>query len=275
MAFACGTCWQTWPSWESRDQHVAAKFHEVPEFECETCHRYFGSEHAMEQHMDALGHWADSCSDEPEWSCNYYYCNEAFNDEDSLRSHEVEDHFWCDPCEREFIDHNAIKNHLNSRVHRGTNAECPFCHNLYVDAAGVFHHLEQGRCSTAPLNRMQVSEAVERKDSNGALTDRLRHWSTAPVLEATIDSWNPYTKTFNCYLCGAGFAQLDGLNQHLQSSKHTKKLYHCPKPNCRKEFGSLAAVTNHLQSETCNFMRYEQVQETAKRIFDPSRMIAF
>ncbi|KAF3019760.1 hypothetical protein E8E14_010913 [Neopestalotiopsis sp. 37M] len=46
--------------------------------------------------MDALDHWADSCSDEPEWCCEYYYCDEAFNDEESLRSHEVEDHFCLD-----------------------------------------------------------------------------------------------------------------------------------------------------------------------------------
>ncbi|KAF7514855.1 hypothetical protein G7054_g14943 [Neopestalotiopsis clavispora] len=41
-------------TWESRDQHVAAKFHEMPDFECDTCHRYYGSQHAVDQYMDAL-----------------------------------------------------------------------------------------------------------------------------------------------------------------------------------------------------------------------------
>ncbi|ETS86525.1 hypothetical protein PFICI_00353 [Pestalotiopsis fici W106-1] len=274
MAFACGTCWRTWPSWRSRDQHVADTFHEVPDFECETCHRYFRSQRAVEQHMNDLGHWMES-SDEPEFCCDYDSCSEVFDDEDLLRDHEVEDHFYCDACDRQFQDFNSIKMHRNSRVHRGTNAACPFCRDSFVTAAGVFHHLEQGGCSKAPLNRIQVYEAVKRQDPNGILTERLRHWSTETTFEATIDSWNPDTKAFDCYLCGDGFRRLDSLNQHLRSPKHQDKLYHCPKPSCRKEFGSLAAVTEHLQSESCNFMRFEEVQETAKRIFDPGRMIAF
>jgi hypothetical protein len=60
--------------------------------------------------MDALDHWADSCSDEPEQCCEYYYCDEAFDNEESLRNHEVEDHFSCDSCDLAFVDYNAIRN---------------------------------------------------------------------------------------------------------------------------------------------------------------------
>lgn len=60
--------------------------------------------------MDALDHWVDSYSDEPEWYCEYYYCDEAFDNEGSLRNHEVEDHFSCDPWELAFVDYNAIRN---------------------------------------------------------------------------------------------------------------------------------------------------------------------
>ncbi|KAK6222661.1 hypothetical protein LQW54_000842 [Pestalotiopsis sp. IQ-011] len=272
MEFACGTCWRTWPSWRSRDQHVAAKYHKVPDFECDTCNRYFGSQRAVEQHMDAVGHWRDS-SDDEQFYCDFDACSEVFDDEDSLRDHEVEDHFYCDPCDRHFQSLNNIKMHRNGRAHQGTNANCPFCRDPFVTASGVFHHLEQGGCPKAPLNRTQVYEVVRRKDPNGVLTQRLRDWSTT-TLEATVDSWNPYSETYDCPLCGDGFRRLDSLNQHLQSPKH-QKLYHCPKPSCRKQFGSLAAVTEHLQSESCGYMKFEQVQDTAKRIFDPGRMIGF
>lgn len=107
MDFACGTCWRTWPSWRSRDQHVAAKYHKVPDFECDTCNRYFGSQRAVEQHMDAVGHWRDS-SDE-QFYCDFDACSEVFDDEDALRDHEVEDHFYCDPCDRHFQSLNNIK----------------------------------------------------------------------------------------------------------------------------------------------------------------------
>lgn len=38
---------------------------------------------------------------------------------------------------------------------------------------------------------------------------------------------------------------------------------------------SLAALCNHLESESCAFMRFEQVQERVKGVFTSSRMISF
>lgn len=152
---------------------------------------------------------------------------------------------------------------------------CQFCHGRFVTAAGLFHHLERGACPKAPLDRMQVYEAVKRRDPNGLLTERLLKWSGSGTFEATHKSWNRNTGAFECFLCGAQFARLESLNQHLQSPKHQQNLYHCPKRSCGKKFTTLAAVLNHLESESCNFMRFEAVQESAKRIFDPGHMIAF
>ncbi|KAI3558868.1 hypothetical protein CTAM01_16572 [Colletotrichum tamarilloi] len=273
MNFACVTCLQTWPSWRSRDQHVAAKSHLAPEFECDTCDRYCNNQRAIEQHMTALNHWADSSSDEPEYYCDYDSCSEVLDDEDALREHEVNEHFYCDPCDRTFQDSNSIKMHRNSRAHRGNNASCLFCHKSYVTAAGIFHHLEEGACEKAPLTRLGVFQAAKQRDPNGVLTKRLQEWAVEVTLEATTESWDPVTKTFNCSLCSGRFASLESLNQHLKSPKHQQSLYHCPKHGCSREFSTLAAVTEHLQSESCNFMAFEAVQEFAARIFDPGRMI--
>lgn len=122
---------------------------------------------------------------------------------------------------------------------------------------------------------MMVYEAVKKRDPNGSLTMKLLDWSKSEGLEATERSWNATTKTFDCSLCRARFKSLQSLNQHLQSSKHMQKLYHCPKKGCDKQFSTLAAVTNHLESEQCSFMCFEDVQKAASRIFDPGRMIAF
>ncbi|KAH7231709.1 uncharacterized protein BKA55DRAFT_524042, partial [Fusarium redolens] len=278
IAFACGTCWKTWPTWRSRDQHVADTSHEVPDFECETCDRYFNSQRAVEQHMSDLNHWAASASDSTEESsyyCEFEYCGEEFDTSDDLRNHEIDDHLYCDPCDRSFKDLNSIKMHLRSRVHQGENQPCPFCGHLYVTAAGVFQHLENNGCPKAPLDRMMVYEAVKKRDPNGSLTMKLLNWSKSDSFEATERSWNAITRTFDCSLCRARFNSLKSLNQHLQSPKHVQKLYHCPKKGCGKKFTTLAAATNHLESEQSNFMRFEDVQEAASRIFDPGRMIAF
>ncbi|KXH25371.1 hypothetical protein CSAL01_12021 [Colletotrichum salicis] len=118
-----------------------------------------------------------------------------------------------------------------------------------------------------------LGQVVKRRDPNGVLAKRLLEWTVQGSLEATAKSWDPVTETFNCSLCSGRFANLAS-NQHLKSPKHQQNLYHCPKPGCRGEFSTLAAVTSHLESESCNFMTFEAVQETAARIFNPGRMIS-
>ncbi|KAM0188049.1 hypothetical protein ACHAPI_010826 [Fusarium lateritium] len=278
MAFACGTCWKTWPTWRSRNQHVASTSHEVPEFECETCDRYFYSKIAVEQHMGDLGHWIASESDsseEPSYYCEFDYCDEELDTLDDLRNHEINDHLYCDPCERAFKDLNSIKMHLRSRVHQGENQACPFCRRPCVTAVGVFQHLESNGCNKAPLDRAMVYEAVKKRDPNSSLTQKLLSWSKMNDFEATEGSWNAMTRSFNCSLCRARFGRLASLNQHLRSPKHEQKVYHCPNVGCGKNFSTLAAVTNHLESEQCGFLCFEDVQKTASRILDPGRMIAF
>ncbi|KAF4894952.1 Zinc finger protein 26 [Colletotrichum fructicola] len=277
MSFACGTCWQTWPTWRSRDQHVAAKFHQAPDFECDTCDRYFGSSTAVEQHMNALDHWAESSSNSSggsEYDCYYDGCTECFDDEQELQDHEIHEHYYCSSCDRDFDNANSIKMHRKSKQHLGKKQPCYFCGKLYVTAAGIFYHLERGKCPKAPLDRMKVYEAVKQRDPKGLITERLRQWSGRSP-EATAASWNPSSKTFDCRLCGSSFKLLNSLNQHLQSPKHQEKAYHCPNQRCGEKFSEFAAFTEHLQSESCNYITFEAVQETAKRIFDPGRMIAF
>lgn len=52
-------------------------------------------------------------------------------------------------------------------------------------------------------------------------------------------------------------------------------LYNCPNRDCRKDFTTLAAVMNHLESESCGFIRFENVQRTATDIVSGDRMIRF
>jgi uncharacterized C2H2 Zn-finger protein len=90
--------------------------HEPPDFECDTCDRYFGSQEAVEQHMSDLGHWDESSeseelqeSDESEGTvleCDH--CDDAFDDEDDLHDHEARQHFYCVVCDRPFQDWNSI-----------------------------------------------------------------------------------------------------------------------------------------------------------------------
>ena len=52
-------------------------------------------------------------------------------------------------------------------------------------------------------------------------------------------------------------------------------LYHCPNNRCASEFKTLAAIINHLESETCGAMRFETVQRRIGDIVSGDRLLQF
>lgn len=62
--------------------------HCIPNFECDTCDRYFNSQTAVNQHMTDVGHWDESSeSDQTVYECDD--CDDAFYEENELRDHEA------------------------------------------------------------------------------------------------------------------------------------------------------------------------------------------
>ncbi|KAK8142826.1 hypothetical protein G3M48_008188 [Beauveria asiatica] len=127
----CGTCWRVFPAgWQSRQQHMDATGHCPPDFECDTCDKYFGSQQAVNQHMNDVGHWAESSeSDAPDYECED--CDENFYDEEGLHDHEVKEHLYCAPCDRYFqnwntppqqetADFDALEHSAPAHVHAGS-----------------------------------------------------------------------------------------------------------------------------------------------------------
>ncbi|KAJ0160502.1 MDS1 and EVI1 complex locus protein EVI1 [Colletotrichum tanaceti] len=277
MTFTCGSCWREFPAgWHSRQQHLDATGHDVPDNECDSCDRYFGSRQAVEQHMNALCHWTqDSSSEGAEYQCDD--CSDCFSEEEDLHDHEVRDHYYCDPCDRYFQNHNNIRQHLSSKIHRTSTLRCPFCGQTCDTATGLIHHLERGACPNAPLDRERLYEAVRRRDPNGLISKQLLEWHDSPTYEyaATSLTYNHAAGAFECYLCHRLFTTLQGLNMHLNSTAHKQVLYHCPNRRCGRDFKALAGVINHLESESCAFMRFDSVQRNVERIVDPRRMISF
>ncbi|KAK3330832.1 hypothetical protein B0H66DRAFT_76166 [Apodospora peruviana] len=193
-------------------------------------------------------------------------------------NHEAEEHFFCRPCDRKFQNSNNIKQHLNSRIHRGTNIKCPFCGNQYATATGMVHRLEGGSCSVASgLNRDEVYRIVRSKDPSGIISKKLIGWTGDQAdsggYEATDRAWNG--DQWECYFCHREFGSRHALSQHLNSPVHRHNMYHCPKPYCRMDFKTLAAIINRLESESCGAMRFEAVQRRIGDIVSGNRLIAF
>ncbi|KAL5119253.1 hypothetical protein ACEQ8H_002740 [Pleosporales sp. CAS-2024a] len=170
-----------------------------------------------------------------------------------------------------------MKQHMQSSIHRGNNVVCPFCKRGFATATGFTHHLETGSCPNArSLNRDSILQQVRLRDPKHIITKKLLTFGDQDsTLTATEASWNPKTGMYECYLCHKGFQQLQGLNQHVNSPAHKDYVYHCPGPMCGREFRALAALFNHLESESCGTVRFDTVQKNVKGILFDKKKIAF
>lgn len=165
---------------------------------------------------------------------------------------------------------------MRSRRHQGDSSiSCPFCRADYTTAAGLAHHLERGACSKASTDRELIYRMVRRKDPKGLISKNLLEWPDAIQHQATEVAWNSNARAYQCYFCRRTFGKLFSLNQHLSSPAHQQPLYHCPNQSCRKDYVTLGALINHLESESCRFIRFEAVQRQAYKLIQSNRLIQF
>lgn len=167
--------------------------------------------------------------------------------------------------------------HLQSNIHRGFNVPCPFCNTNFTSASGAIHHIERGSCRNAPnLNRQTILRMVRERDPNGAITNKQIVWRDEKNVQYSASNLAFSGFLWECYLCHKGFNMKKGLDQHLNSPVHQDKAYRCPNASsiCGKTFSTLAALFNHLESESCAFMRFRNVRHQMDNVF-ARRSIAY
>ncbi|KAK1776525.1 hypothetical protein QBC45DRAFT_357274 [Copromyces sp. CBS 386.78] len=271
MVYLCYTCDESFYDEEDLQDHLGdwghEAQHEYARYGCDTCLATFNSDAARWQHMNAKGHVGHECR----------VCDNRYRSEKARVNHEVEYHNYCADCNKTFQNTNNIKMHLNSRIHRGQNIDCPFCRNGFTTATGLTHHLESGGCRMAPaLNRDKIYQIVRQKDPHGYISKNLIGWTgeeSSNRYKATDRAWNGHG--WACALCSRVCSTRDGLDKHLNSPAHYSILYHCPNRACNSEFKTLASIINHLESESCRFMQFEAVQKRMGQVVTSGRMIEF
>ena len=167
---------------------------------------------------------------------------------------------------------------MNSARHRNITIQCPFCGMSAGTATGLVHHIERGCCSEYRMSRMCLYDAVRDYDYE----ELVSHYPLSgrgcddydPVFQPSSTSWNPIKQAFQCFICHRSFRNLSSLGRHLNSPTHLQSLYHCPKDTCPRQFATLAGLTNHLESESCGYMRFSDVQECMRLITNPSRWLS-
>ncbi|KAJ5494559.1 Zinc finger C2H2 [Penicillium fimorum] len=259
--FECGTCDAEFRYRDDCDEHMNDHGHWI---ECETCTRVFRSQAACNQHMNTLDHWT------PTFECET--CTSTFRTQTAANNHmRAKRHYknYCHDCERTFMNENCLRQHLNSKTHRGNNIPCPFCRTGFVTASGVSHHLESGSCPQAQgLNRDKIHRIIQQLDPNGIVCKKQIAWHGEENMSYSVtdSAWNGHC--WVCYICKRGFNSRRALESHVNSPVHKEKVYHCLQRGCPKEFHSLASLLNHLESETCGFIRFDGVQQVHQRLND-------
>lgn len=118
---------------------------------------------------------------------------------------------------------------------------------------------------------------VRERDPHGVITQKQigYHHDENCTITSTDRAFNGYY--WECYICHKKFNTRNSLDQHLNSPVHKQPVYHCPnlRGGCQKQFITLAAQFNHLESESCGFMRFESVQQKMKTVLQGNRMISF
>lgn len=265
--YECDSCTRNFRTPHARDQHMTAINHWIYSYECETCDARFSSDYACDAHMDDEDHWSYP------YQCET--CTLAFRAEDDLDEHQQDEgHYeqlYCKSCDRYFQSANNKDQHMKSRVHQGSTLPCPFCQKTFTTASGVSHHIETGSCPIArQLDRAAVHRILGQRDPKGFITERLIGWHDSS-LSAEWDpnsAWNG--QGYDCYICHRSFSTPHGLRQHITSPVHQAPLYHCPNQggSCGgRRFLTLAALFNHLESETCSFIKFAAVKRQATALF--------
>lgn len=263
--FKCDSCPLRCNTWEACVHHMNNTGHWIWTFECETCEARFNTQQAVEEHMEEENHYSYQYDCE---TCDYLFPTAYDRDRHQQQEGHYK-HLYCKDCNRYFQNANNLSQHKKSRIHQGFDTICPFCNNGFVTATGVTHHLESGSCPNAQgLNREALYRELRRRDPNNVITERLLEDPTSRSLDQSWQpesAWNGHTG-YECYICHGVFSTPNGLHQHITSPIHATRLYHCPNSpdKCFKKFPSLAALFNHLESESCGYMRFEAVKRCAR-----------
>jgi hypothetical protein len=144
------------------------------------------------------------------------------------------------------------------------------CNGSFISVASLALHFESGTCSSG-MTREELNRRVVRADRNRNITnpDRLicgpgGYEPPSTTSWATERSFNG--AAYECFVCHCTFTSLAGLNQHLQSPAHEKKIYRCPKQDCRIEFKALSALCQHVERGSCGVRVFRPVRDVMDRL---------
>ncbi|OJD18320.1 hypothetical protein AJ78_01633 [Emergomyces pasteurianus Ep9510] len=282
--YECETCPGTFRTQRACYQHMNDKNHWAPTFACESCTREFSSQHSADQRMNALGHW------KPKFPCET--CTQMFRTQNAADRHMRElGHYrnYCEDCGIRFQNQNNLemcimidKPACSISTQRSTAALVPSAHSVKPDtpppaasptaSPTILREVPALALQILTVNPSSVQFAsVTRTESSQ--TSSLP--GTMNRMSITLLPTAHTTASPGSAICHRKFDSKSALNMHVNSPVHKQRVYHCPnsKRKCSKQFSTVAALFNHLESGSCAFMRFENVQQHMRSVLQGQKVI--
>lgn len=268
----CWDCEGHFGSPEAHDQHREDSRRHPYCFKCQE--EFWIQEDPQTHPIESYNHsWCEICGDDHDeeddlrqhMEDEHMQCHQCFTwceDYAAYQSHAENHQYYCKPCDRFFSSVLGFASHLDfSALHNPKKFKCPFCPRKGVSVSSIVVHLESG-CHPK-FTRAVIDDFIARHDRKNVVTNPSRSITSAsgesrpaPMAhyEATDAAYSHVAGAYVCYFCPCQFRELQKLNQHLASPKHTKrdqKLYRCPGITCHVETETLSGVVQHIETAGC------------------------
>lgn len=208
-------------SWEHRENNIYGSGYFAT---CDTCDKVFRSVQAADQHMDAVGHWAE---DENMNAWGYpkcSVCNRQFTTLDGLCQHK-----------------NALGHWDATQLNKDRDFRCGVCSRVCATEIGLRQH------------KVALSHWDDKQGPNQS--------KTRNTLEESNDVEEVGTyKNLTCEVCGRECSTSAGLRQHKNAVNHWAEAKSCKVahphpspscPHCRESFAAASGVAEHIESGSC------------------------
>ncbi|KAL4902306.1 hypothetical protein BDW74DRAFT_186870 [Aspergillus multicolor] len=209
-------------------------------YECEYCNDTFSLRDDLDDHLDDYDHWVERET-----------CNRDFRSHQACDQHMDATEHWapswpCETCDATSYSQSAMVQHMNALGHYRNY--CKACDRHFQNENNLRAHLNfklhRGRPTLCPFCKSNYTTAsglfhhletgsctaapsMDRESIYRPIRARDPHGNGRYA--ATSQSWNGYN--YKCYLC------------HRYA---------------------LAGLFNHLESESCGYMRFEKVQRRVR-----------
>ncbi|KAL2862243.1 C2H2-type zinc finger protein [Aspergillus lucknowensis] len=197
---------------------------------------------------------------QPWYECEV--CTRTFRTQNACNQHMDAVGHWapryeCETCTKTFCSSNAANQHMNSVGHWAPKIPCETCNSKFHTQSAADQHMK------AKAHYRNYCKSCDRRFQN------------ANNLQMHLNSKIHRGRNIYCPFCKVGYTAASGLSHHLNSPVHKQRVYHCPNRGCAKPFTALAGLFNHLESESCSFMRFDRVQQHVGSVLQGNRLISF